>query len=200
MQTVGKLLSAFGGQGPILLVLSLGAGVISHPLAHVGYELLPLSAFLLTLGSFLTAGLAPSEVKTRASLIAVVLAWVGVGLPLAAAAILAFVPLDPSLRAGVLLSLLAPPVGSAAAIAAMLGLQPRLALLVSIALTLVAPISIPGFAALLGLGVAFDMAALATRLFAIIGVAALVAYLALRFRSTLTAILPDQRAATGVAV
>jgi len=200
MQTVGKLLSAFGGQGPILLVLSLGAGVISHPLAHVGYELLPLSAFLLTLGSFLTAGLAPSEVKTRASLIAVVLAWVGVGLPLAAAAILAFVPLDPSLRAGVLLSLLAPPVGSAAAIAAMLGLQPRLALLVSIALTLLAPISIPAFATLLGLGVAFDMGALAIRLFAIIGVAALVAFLAMRFRERLTPILPDQRAATGVAV
>ena len=169
MQTVGKLLSAFGGQGPILLVLSLGAGVISHPLAHVGYELLPLSAFLLTLGSFLTAGLAPSEVKTRASLIAVVLAWVGVGLPLAAAAILAFVPLDPSLRAGVLLSLLA-------------------------------PISIPAFATLLGLGVAFDMGALAIRLFAIIGVAALVAFLAMRFRERLTPILPDQRAATGVAV
>jgi arsenite transporter len=200
MWILGKLLSLLGGQGPILLVISLGAGVLIHPLAHLGYELLPLSAFLLTLGSFLTAGLSPSEVKTRASLIAVVLAWVGVGLPLAAAALLSFVPLDPSLRAGVLLSLLAPPVGSAAAIAAMLGLQPRLALLVSIALTLLAPISIPCFATLLGLGVAFDMAALALRLFAIIGVAALVAFLALRFRRTLTPILPDQRAATGVAV
>jgi arsenite transporter len=200
MRILGKLLSLVGGQGPILLVISLGAGVLVHPLAHLGYELLPLSAFLLTLGSFLTAGLSPSEVKTRASLIAVVLAWVGVGLPLAAAALLSFVPLDPSLRAGVLLSLLAPPVGSAAAIAAMLGLQPRLALLVSIALTLLAPVSIPCFATLLGLGVAFDMTALAIRLFAIIGVAALVAFLALRFRRTLTPILPDQRAATGVAV
>jgi arsenite transporter len=200
MRTVGKLLSALGGQGPVLLVFSLGAGVVSHPLAHFGYELLPLSAFLLTLGSFLTAGLAPSEVKTRASLIVVVLAWVGVALPLAGAALLWFVQLDPSLRAGVLLSLLAPPVGSAAAIAAMLGLQPRLALLVSIALTLLAPISIPCFATVLGIGIAFDMAALATRLFVIIGVAALVAFLALRFRQTLTPILPDQRAATGVAV
>jgi len=200
MRILGKLLSLLGGQGPILLVISLGAGVLIHPLAHLGYALLPLSAFLLTLGSFLTAGLSPSEVKIRVSLIAVVLAWVGVGLPLAAAALLSFVPLDPSLRAGVLLSLLAPPVGSAAAIAAMLGLQPRLALLVSIALTLLAPISIPCFATLLGLGVAFDMAALAIRLFAIIGVAALVAFLALRFRRTLTPILPDQRAATGVAV
>jgi ACR3 family arsenite transporter len=200
MQIIGKLLSVLGGQGPILLVISLGAGVLSHPLAHFGYELLPVSAFLLTLGSFLTAGLAPSEVRTRVSLIAVVLAWVGIGLPLGAAAVLSFVPLDPSLRAGVLLSLLAPPVGSAAAIAAMLGLQPRLALLVSIALTLLAPVSIPCFATALGLGVAFDMGALATRLFAIIGIAAVVAFLALRFRQALTPILPDLRAATGVAV
>jgi ACR3 family arsenite transporter len=196
----GKFLSTLGGQGPILLVGSLCAGVVSHPLAHFGYGLLPVSAFLLTLGSFLTAGLAPPEVRVRPTLIAVVLVWVGLGLPLAAAALLAFIPLDPSLRAGVLLSLLAPPVGSAAAIAAMLGLQPRLALLASIALTLIAPLSIPCFASLLGLGVAFNMGALALRLFSIIGVAALVAFLTLRFRERLTSILPNQRAATGVAV
>src|SRR5260221_7758324 len=166
MRILGKLLSALGGQGPILLVISLGAGVSSHPLAHFGYGLLPVSAFLLTLGSFLTAGLAQTEVRTRSSLIAIVLAWVGVALPLAGAALLWFVPLDPSLRAGVLLSLLAPPVGSAAAIAAMLGLQPPLALLVSITLTLLAPLAIRRFATLLGLCVAFDRSALARRLFA----------------------------------
>src|SRR5258708_39384729 len=143
MQPVGKLLYALGGQGPILLVISLCAGIISQPLAHFGYSLLPVSAFLLTLGSFLTAGLAPSELKIRVSLIGLVLAWVGIGLPLAAAALLSFIPLDPSLRAGVLLSLLAPPVGSAAAIAALLGFQPRLPLFVSIALSLLAPVSIP---------------------------------------------------------
>src|SRR5258708_40337848 len=113
MRMVGKLLSALGGQGPILLVLSLGVGVISHQLAQFGYELLPVSAFLLTLGSFLTAGLAPSEARARTPHIAPVLAWGGVGLPLTAAALLGFVPLDPSLRAGVLRSLLAPPPGRA---------------------------------------------------------------------------------------
>jgi arsenite transporter len=196
----GKLLSALGGQGPILLVVSLGAGLVSPPLAHLGYSLLPVSAFLLTLGSFLTAGLAPSEARIRPSLIAIVLVWVGLALPLAASAALSFIPIDPDLRAGVLLSLLAPPVGSAAAIAAMLGLQPRLALIVSLGLTLIAPLSIPGFASVLGLGVAFDMGALATRLFSIIGAAALVAFACLKFRNRISAILPDQRAATGVAV
>jgi ACR3 family arsenite transporter len=197
---IGKLLSILGGQGPILLVVSLCAGLTSHPLAHFGYSLLPLSAFLLTLGSFLTAGLAPSEVKIRPSLVALVLAWVGLVLPLAASALLWFVPIDPALRAGVLLSLLAPPVGSAAAIAAMLGLQSRLALIVSIALTLIAPLSIPAFATALGLGVAFDMQALVIRLLSIIGAAALVAFAILKFRARLTAVLPDQRAATGIAV
>ncbi len=167
--------------GPALLVISLCAGLLIQPLAHFGYDLLPFSAFLLTLGSFLTAGLAPSEARIRLPLMALVIAWVGLALPLAAAALLSFLPLDPALRAGVLLSLLAPPVGSAAAIAGMLGLRTRLALLVSIALTLLAPISIPCFATVLGLGIEFDMGALAIRLFSIIGAAGLVAFLAIRF-------------------
>jgi hypothetical protein len=131
---------------------------------------------------------------------ALVLAWVGLALPLAAAILLSFLPLDPALRAGVLLSLLAPPVGSAAAIAGMLGLRTRLALLASIALTLLTPISIPYFATVLGLGFEFDMGALATRLFSIIGAAGLVAFLAIRFHRNLMPVLPDQRAATGIAV
>jgi arsenite transporter len=82
-------------------VVSLCVGLISHPLAHFGYSILPVSAFPLTLGSFLTAGLAPSEVRIRPSLVALVLAWVGLVLPLAASALLGFVPIDPALRAGV---------------------------------------------------------------------------------------------------
>lgn len=197
---VGKILSTLGGQGPTLLVISLCAGLLIDPLAHLGYEILPFSAFLLTLGSFLTAGLAPSEAKIRLPLMALVVGWVGLALPLAAAVLLSLLPLDPALRAGVLLSLLAPPVGSAAAIAGMLSLRPRLALLVSIALTLLAPISIPGFAAVLDLGIAFDMSALAIRLFSIIGAAGLVAFLAIRFRRHLISVLPDLRAAAGIAV
>ncbi|MGY4629131.1 hypothetical protein [Bradyrhizobium sp. USDA 4486] len=200
MSIVGRMISLIGGQGPILLVAALCFGVISHPLGDLGYRLLPVSAFLLTLGSFLTAGLAPSETKSPNWLLAVVIAWVGIGLPLAAAGLLSLFPLDSSLRAGVLLSLLAPPVGSAAAIAAMLRLQPRLALIVSISLTLLAPISLPGFATLLGLGVTFDTGMLALRLLSIIGLAALVAFLALKFRERIAVVLPDQRAATGIAV
>ncbi len=197
---IGNFLSVCGRQGPVLLVVSLCGGLLVHPLAYLGYQLLPLSAFLLTLGSFLTAGMAPAEAGIRPSLVVIVLAWVGLVLPLAASAALWFSPIEVNLRAGVLLSLLAPPVGSAAAIAAMLGLQSRLALVVSIALTLVTPLSIPAFATVLGLGVAFNMEAIAFRLFSIIGAAAVVAYLCLRFRDRISAVLPDQRAATGIAV
>lgn len=92
---VGKILSALGGQGPTLLVISLCAGLLIDPLAHLGYEILPFSAFLLTLGSFLTAGLAPSEAKIRPPLMALVVGWVGLALPLAAAVLLSLLPLDP---------------------------------------------------------------------------------------------------------
>src|SRR3954454_21479159 len=197
---VGRILSTLGGQGPMLLVISLCAGLVITPFAHLGYDLLPFSAFLLTLGSFLTAGLVPPLDRLRSLLMGVVLAWVGLVLPFAAAVLLSFAPLDPALRAGVLLSLLAPPVGSAAAIAGMLGLRPRLALLVSIALTLLTPISIPCFATVLGLGIVFDMGALVIRLFSIVGAAGLIALLAIRFHRHLIPVMPDQRAATGIAV
>jgi ACR3 family arsenite transporter len=200
MRTFGRILSALGSNGPSLLVASLCLGIIFHPLGEAGYKVLPLSAFLLTLGSFLTAGLANSEERTRYWVLGAVLAWVGIGLPLAAALLLRVIPIDPTLRAGVLLTLLAPPVGSAAAIAAMLGLRTRLALVVSISLTTLTPISIPIFATLFGLGIRFDMGGLAMRLLIIIGMAALISFLALKHRAALAAVLPNQRSSTGIAV
>jgi arsenite transporter len=197
---VGKALTALGAQGPILLVISLIAGALSAPLAYAGYSLLPVAAFLLTLGSFLTAGLASFETRMRGIHVALVLIWLGLGIPLAGAALLAVAPLSAPLHAGVLLSLLAPPVGSAAAIAGMLGLQPRLALLASIALTAVAPASMPLLGQLLHLGIDIDMSSLAVRLFGIIGIAAAVALAVHRFHDALRPILPDQQAGAGVAV
>jgi len=130
----------------------------------------------------------------------VTLAWVGLGVPLVIALAIAGLPLDPAVRAGVVLSVLAPPVGSAAAIAAILGLQPRLALVASIALTLLAPLSMPVFATLLGVNVSVDMARLAWRLALIIGSAAVLAQMARHWRPRLRSVLPDAQAAAGVAV
>jgi arsenite transporter len=195
---IGKLLSALGEQGPFLLVVSLCMGLISHPLAHFGYSLLPVSAFLLTLGSFLTAGIASAEVRIRPSLVVLVLAWVGF------AACRRGAPLVRSDRSY-------PPRRGVAVAAGAAGWKRRrdrrhawLAIAPGVNRLHRADTDCADFnscfATALGLGVAFDMQALAIRLFTIIGAAALVAFASLKFRNRLSAILPDQRAATGVAV
>jgi predicted Na+-dependent transporter len=200
MRALGQGLSIIGRHGPALLVLSLVLGAAIAPLATAAYQVVPLSAFLLTLGSFLTAGLARPEKSLGWRRLLLVLAWIGVGVPLIAAALVYPLHLEPALQAGVILSVLAPPVGSAAAIAAILGLQPRLALFASIALTLVAPLSMPAFATVLGVNVSIDMGHLAWRLALIIGSAAILAQMARHWRSKVQAVLPDQSSAAGVAV
>jgi hypothetical protein len=117
-----------------------------------------------------------------------------------AAAIVVPLHLDPALQAGVILSVLAPPVGSAAAIAAILGLRPRLALIASLALTLVAPLSIPAFATILGINVSIDMVHLAWRLALIIGFGLPSRSDGATLAQQVQAVLPDQSAAAGVAV
>jgi hypothetical protein len=120
MYIFGKLLSLTGGQGPILLLAAFGLGVTGDLLARLGFEILPVSAFLLTLGAFLTAGLPPCQSKASYLLLAVVLAWVGIGLPLVEASHLLAVRPDLKLRIGVMLSLLVPPVAGAVTVGAML--------------------------------------------------------------------------------
>jgi ACR3 family arsenite transporter len=197
---VGRSLVWLGTQGPALLVASLIAGFVLPPLGEAGVAALPVSAFLLTLGSFITAGLAPSERANGPVTLVLVLLWLGVVVPLLGATVLAITDLAPGMKAGVFLSLCAPPVGSAAAIAAMLGLQPRLALAASLILTLIAPLSMPGLVYILAHDVPIDTARFAPRLIAIVGGAAIVARLALRRRQLLRPVLPDPRAGAGIAV
>jgi ACR3 family arsenite transporter len=118
--TPGHAFASLGRHGRILLILSLVSGMIVPPLAAIAHAILPMSAFLLTLGSFLTAGLSPSEDAVRLRLTAATVAWAGLGVPLLVAGGLTLAHVGTDTRSGVLLSVLAPPVGSAAAIAAML--------------------------------------------------------------------------------
>jgi hypothetical protein len=197
---VGGALAALGQRGPLLLVGSLAAGALLPTIAGAAYTLLPLSAFLLSLGSFLAAGLGGHEAKVGVRLLLCVIAWLCAAIPLIALAALHLAPLDPSIRGNALLSVLAPPVGSAAAIAAMLGLRPRLALLASILLTMAAPLTMPLLGSVLELEVAMDMGTLAARLIGIIGLAAGAAFLMLRFPSRFAWATHDQQAGTGLAV
>jgi arsenite transporter len=200
MSSIGFALSVLGKHGPLLLVLALAAGAVWQDLANWAHDLLPVSAFLLTLGSFLTASLAPPEEALGRVRLLLALAWVGFGVPLLIAGLLIPLQLDPTLRAGVILSVVAPPVGSAAALATMLNLRPRLALLTSIALTIAAPAVMPLLATWLGAEVSLNVGQLAWRLLLIVGSAALLSAFVRRWRPRFTGILPDALAAAGVAV
>ncbi len=200
MRMVGRGLSRLGRHGPVLLVLSLAVGAASPTIAAAARELLLVSAFLLAVGSFLSAALAPPQAELGWRRLATALAWVGIGVPALVGGLVAVLRPGPGLEAGILLSVVAPPVGSAAALAAMFGLLPRLALVLSVALTLAAPLLLPALAAALGLGASIDMRSLALRLALVIGTAALIAHLARNHRRHVEAILPDQQAAAGVAV
>jgi arsenite transporter len=200
MVVVGRCLTLLGRGGPSLLVLSLIVGALAEPLASLAYRLLPLSAFLLTTGSFLAAALSVPEPGRGWRRLLLAIVWVGIGVPMVIYLLLTRVELDPALRAGVLLSVLAPPVGSAAAIATILGLRPRLALITSILLTLMVPISMPLTLTTLQIDASGDASKLALRLAIIIGSAALLARAAQRWPHRVRGILPGPSAAAGVAV
>jgi ACR3 family arsenite transporter len=200
MPNPGRILAALGRNGPALLALSLLSGIAAPALAAAAHGLLPLSAVLLTLGSFLTAGLSPPEKRLGLRLIAATLGWAGLGVPLLVAGALAVTRPAADMQAGVLLSVIAPPVGSAAAIAAILGLQPRLALFASILLTVLAPVTMPLLTYGLASGISLDMQYIALRLAGIVGVAGLLAALLLRWPTQTKWLLPDAQGAAGVAV
>lgn len=52
MRLIKKLISSLRRQRPVLLVISICAGMIGSPLAHLGYGLSPLSALFLTMCHF----------------------------------------------------------------------------------------------------------------------------------------------------
>jgi arsenite transporter len=194
------VLVLLGRHGPLFLVLSLILGTVLPAPAAFAHSILPVSAFLLTLGSFLTAVLAPNSDKVSLRLATITVLWAGIGLPWLLTCVLKLTDVGLETRTGVILSALAPPVGSAAAIAAMLGLQPRLALTASIFLTILAPVTMPFTAKLLGSDITFDTYLIAKRLMIIIGSAGAIAAMAIRWRKWTTWILPNQGAAAGVAV
>ncbi|MGU3537578.1 hypothetical protein [Methylobacterium sp. A54F] len=200
MHRVGGLLTTLGRHGPALLVASLVLGSLVPLLSSQAVALLPAAAFLLALGSFLTAGSAPVEQGTGGAVVVLALAWNGIGVPVATAALLHLTGIDEDLRRGILVSVLAPPVSGAAAIAAMLGLRPRLALLNSIGLTLLTPLLVPLLALALGAGVRMDPLALAWHLALIVGPAGAVALIVRRAGRRLTGLIPDMQAASGIAV
>lgn len=200
MVVVGKALSALGRNGPLLLVVSLLAGAVSRPLSEISAHVIAVSAFLLTLGSFLSAYLSPPEGAVRHLGFLLILVFVGLLVPLAAYGAGHVFQLAPDMVLAVTLSFLAPPVGSAAAIAAILGLRPKLALVVSISLTLASPLLMPAAVGALGADIHVAFNGITLRLFGIVGAAALATAAVACWRDRLRPVLPDAGAAAGVSV
>jgi BASS family bile acid:Na+ symporter len=194
------LLARAGRNGPVLLCGGVLIGLIAPALADLTRPLMGVAVFVFTLGAFLKVDGAAfrAELAGRRSTLAI-LAWCTFGVPALAYALVAIVRPAPDLVLGLLLCSLAPPVGSAAAIAAMLGLGAPLALLASVAATLAAPFYLPPLAAALaGAELSIDPVAMSLRLGAIVGGAALVAWLLRRHAGRWVAGNPN--AMTGIAV
>jgi predicted Na+-dependent transporter len=195
-----ELLARAGRSGPALLCGGVLIGLIASPLAEMAKPLMGIAVFVFTLGAFLKVNGASfrAECADRRSTI-MILAWATFGVPLLVDTLVQVAHPGPDLALGLLLCALAPPVGSAAAIAAMLGLSAPLALLATVVATLAAPLYLPPLAAAMGgAELAIDPLAMSLRLGAIIGGAALAAWLLRRFAGRWVADNPN--AMTGIAV
>jgi predicted Na+-dependent transporter len=173
--SVREILAFAGRHGPLLLFGGVLIGLVAPPLAEAARPLLGLAVFVFTLGAFLKVDVASFRGETtRRAWVMGVLVWTTFGVPLAMLVLVRLLEPEPMLVLGMLLCMLAPPVGSAAAIAAMLGLSAPLALLATVAATLLSPLYLPPLASgLLGYDLQIDPVDMAARLLLIVGGACL---------------------------
>ena len=189
-----------GRNGPLMLLGGVFLGLLAPPLADAARPLLGAAVFVFTLGAFLKVDMPAFRAElVRPAWVCAVLLWSTFGVPLVTLAGIRVLGFDPELGEGMLLAMLAPPVGSAAAIAAMLGLSAPLALLATLSATVIAPATLPVLAAwFTGAALAIDPVAMMLRLLLIVGVACLAATLLRRFAGRFVAANPH--AMTGIAV
>ena len=197
---MNKLLSLAGRHGPVILFVGVLLGLLAPSLADAAKPLMGAAVFVFTLGAFLKVDRpALRSQLLRPTRLALWLAWIVAGVPLATCALLALLPLSAGTKTGILLCMLAPPVGSAAAMAAMLRLNPALALVVTVVASLLSPIVLPPAALLLGgLHLHLDPVTMTLRIGTVVGGAALVAAALRRFAGGFVDANPQ--AMTGVSV
>lgn len=166
-----RLLTLAGRNGPIVLLGGMLIGILVPPLTDIAKPFMGLAVFLFTLGAFLKVDLPSFRLELVRPVDALLaLGWITFGVPLVAFATVSAFPMGADLRVGLLLGMLAPPVGSAAAIAAMLGLSAPFALLVTIVATLASPLYLPPLAAVLAdTQLSLHAVPLAVRLLVIVG-------------------------------
>lgn len=194
------ILAFAGRNGPAMLFAGVLVGLVAPPLAEAARPLLGLAVFVFTLGAFLKVDFVSFRAEVEQSAwIAGVLAWTTFGVPLVMLGLLVLFRPESSLAQGMMLCMLAPPVGSAEAIAAMLGLSAPLALLATVMATVLSPLYLPPLASwFAGYDLAIDPAAMTARLVLIVGGACLCATLLKRYAGDF--VTRNPHAMAGVAV
>lgn len=195
------ILAAAGRHGPALLCGGVLIGLAAPPLASLAKPAMGFAVFVFTLGAFLKVDGAAFRAEAADGRRAVfsMLVWASFGVPCVAYGLIKLLTPPDDLATGILLTALAPPVGSAAAIAAMLGLSAPLALLTTVVATIGAPFYLPPLAAALaGAELAIDPIGLSIRLGVIVGGAAVAAWTLRRFAGGWVAASPH--AMTGISV
>lgn len=197
---MNKLLTLMGRHGPIVLFVGVFIGLLAPQLAELFKPLMGGAVFVFTMAAFLKVDMASfNRYFARPGRAASALLWNLIGVPLVAWLLVKLVPMPVELRIGILLCMLAPPVGSAASIAVMLNLNPALAMIHTIALSLLCPFILPAAAlALGGIDLRIDVIDMTMRL-AVVVVGAALAALALR-RFAGDAVRNHPQAITGISV
>jgi predicted Na+-dependent transporter len=195
-----EMLAFAGRNGPLMLFGGVLIGLISPTLADAARPLLGLAVFVFTLGAFLKVDLASFRKELeRPAWTACMLAWTTFGVPVVMLGLVRLVQPQSGLAQGMMLCMLAPPVGSAAAIAVMLGLSAPLSLLATVAATLLSPLYLPLLANwFAGYQLHIDPVAMTARLLLIVGGACACATLLRRHAGRFVAENPH--AMTGIAV
>jgi len=189
-----------GRHGPILLLGGVMIGLIAPPLSDAARPLMGVAVFSFTLGAFLKVNFAAFRAELGQGWpILSALVWSTFGVPALMLLLIRFLQPGPELAQGLMLCMLAPPVGSAAAIAAMLGFSAPFALLATVVATFASPFYLPLLAHLLaGVSLSVDLWQMAQVLTLIVGGACLAATLIRRYATAFVRDNPD--AMTGIAV
>lgn len=178
---MGRVLAFLGGHATWALFIGVFLGLALPPLASVARPLLgPAIALLLTATLVRVDWRVMLDTLRRPATVAAIVAWLLVGSPIVATAVLALLPLPVPLTTALVLMAAAPPILSAAPIAMILGLDGALALVVGLIATLLTPLTVPPLAlALLGLEIELGVGEFMARLAVVVAIA-VVAALVLR--------------------
>ncbi|HZB92430.1 MAG TPA: hypothetical protein VE397_13370 [Stellaceae bacterium] len=169
-------LALLGRHGTWFLAGGLFIGLLLPPLAALLRPALSPFIFLLTVASFLSIDVGALAVHVRRpALLALVLAWLLLAVPVVTALLCRLVGLPAALAQGLVLWAASPPLISVAAIALLLGLDGALALLLMVVGTFLMPFTLPPLVlGLIGLKLGIGILPLMRNLVLFIGGAAVV--------------------------